>query len=318
MLKAKRTTRIWQKRFLLTMSNQYHDPVLLQESVDGLSIKENGVYVDVTFGGGGHSREILKRLGKEGRLFAFDQDEDALANAIDDDRFQLINQNFQFLKQYLKFYGIRKVDGILADFGVSSHQFDEAKRGFSIRYDAALDMRMNRNSELSAYDVVNTYSQEDLAAILFQYGELRNAKAMAQTIVERRNENPIETTDQLKSVLKRFLPKMKENKILAQIYQAIRIEVNQEIEVLKALLLQVPDLLTTGGRLSLISYHSLEDRLVKRFIRAGKFEGEPEKDFYGNIDVPLKKVGGLIVPTTEEIARNNRARSAKLRIAERI
>ncbi|WP_422350384.1 16S rRNA (cytosine(1402)-N(4))-methyltransferase RsmH [Flagellimonas sp.] len=300
------------------MSNQYHDPVLLQESVDGLNIKENGVYVDVTFGGGGHSKEILKRLGKEGRLFAFDQDEDALANAIDDDRFQLINQNFQFLKQYLKFYGIRKVDGILADFGVSSHQFDEAERGFSIRYDAELDMRMNRNSELSAYEVVNTYSQEDLAAVLFQYGELRNAKALAKTIVDYRTEQPIKTTDQLKAVLQRFLPKMKENKILAQIYQAIRIEVNQEIEVLKAFLQQAPDLLEAGGRLSLISYHSLEDRLVKRFIRAGKFEGEPEKDFYGNINVPLKKVGGLIVPTTEEIARNNRARSAKLRIAERI
>ncbi|TMU50910.1 16S rRNA (cytosine(1402)-N(4))-methyltransferase RsmH [Flagellimonas algicola] len=300
------------------MSSQYHDPVLLQESVDGLNIKENGVYVDVTFGGGGHSKEILKRLGKEGRLYAFDQDEDALANAIDDDRFQLINQNFQFLKQYLKFYGIRKVDGILADFGVSSHQFDEAKRGFSIRYDADLDMRMNRNSELSAYEVVNSYSQEDLAAVLFQYGELRNAKALAKTIVDHRTEQPIKTTDQLKAVLQRFLPKMKENKILAQIYQAIRIEVNQEIEVLKALLQQAPDLLDTGGRLGLISYHSLEDRLVKRFIRAGKFEGEPEKDFYGNINVPLKKVGGLIVPTTEEIARNNRARSAKLRIAERI
>ena len=300
------------------MNNQYHDPVLLQESVDGLNIKENGVYVDVTFGGGGHSKEILKRLGKEGRLFAFDQDEDALANAIDDKRFELINQNFKFLKQYLKFYGIRKVDGILADFGVSSHQFDEAKRGFSIRYDAELDMRMNRNNKLSAYEVVNTYSTEDLATVLFQYGELRNAKALAKAMVENRAEKPIKTTEQLKTALQRFLPKMKENKILAQIYQAIRIEVNQEIEVLKAFLQQTPDLLDAGGRLSLISYHSLEDRLVKRFIRAGKFEGEPEKDFYGNINVPLKKVGGLIVPTAEEIARNNRARSAKLRIAERI
>ncbi len=300
------------------MTSPYHNPVLLQESVDGLNIKENGVYVDVTFGGGGHSKEILKRLGVDGRLFAFDQDEDALANAIDDERFQLISQNFQFLKQFLKFYGIRKVDGILADFGVSSHQFDEAERGFSIRFNADLDMRMNRSNELSAYQVVNSYSQQDLASVLFQYGELRNANAMAKTIVETRLETPIKTTDQLKEVLKRFLPKMKENKILAQIYQAIRIEVNQEIAVLKDFLLQAPEVLKEGGRLSLISYHSLEDRLVKRFIRAGRFEGEAEKDFYGNINVPLRKVGGLIIPSAEEISQNNRARSAKLRIAERI
>lgn len=292
--------------------------MLLKESVDGLDIKENGVYVDVTFGGGGHSKEILKRLGGEGRLFAFDQDEDALANTIDDDRFQLINQNFQFLKQFLKFYGIRKVDGILGDFGVSSHQFDEAERGFSIRFDADLDMRMNRNNELSAHQVVNSYSQENLASVLFQYGELRNANAIAKTIVESRLETPIKTTEQLKLVLRRFLPKMKENKILAQIYQAIRIEVNQEIAVLKEFLQQTPEVLKEGGRLSLISYHSLEDRLVKRFIRDGKFEGEAEKDFYGNINVPLKKVGGLITPSANEIALNNRARSAKLRIAERI
>lgn len=300
------------------MNSAYHNPVLLHETVSGLDIKENGVYVDVTFGGGGHSKEILNRLGPEGKLFAFDQDEDALANAIEDERFQLINQNFQFLKQYLKFYGIRKVDGILADFGVSSHQFDEGERGFSIRFNAALDMRMDRSGSLSAFDVVNTYSQEDLGSVLYQYGELRNARALAKTIVDARAEGQIKTTDDLKSVLSKHLPKMKENKILAQIYQAIRIEVNQEIAVLKAFLLQTPELLDKGGRLSLISYHSLEDRLVKRFIRAGKFEGEPEKDFYGNIDVPFKKVGGLIVPSTEEIALNNRARSAKLRIAERI
>nr|WP_299175367.1 16S rRNA (cytosine(1402)-N(4))-methyltransferase RsmH [uncultured Allomuricauda sp.] len=300
------------------MTSEYHNPVLLQESVNGLDIKENGVYVDVTFGGGGHSREILRRLGSEGKLIAFDQDEDALANAIDDERFQLINQNFQFLKQYLKFYGIQKVDGILADFGVSSHQFDKADRGFSIRFNADLDMRMNKSNELSAYEVVNKYPEKELASVLFQYGELRNANAMAKTIVASRQEGPIKTTDDLKKTLSRFLPKMKENKILAQIYQAIRIEVNQEIAVLKEFLLQVPEVLKVGGRLSLISYHSLEDRLVKRFIRAGRFEGEAEKDFYGNIDVPLKKVGGLIVPSAEEIAKNNRARSAKLRIAELI
>lgn len=300
------------------MSSAYHNPVLLKESVDGLDIQKNGVYVDVTFGGGGHSKEILKRLGEGGKLFAFDQDEDALQNAIDDERFQLINQNFRYLKQYLKFYGIRKVDGILADFGVSSHQFDEAERGFSTRFNADLDMRMNRSSELSAFEVVNSYSQEDLSSVLFQYGELRNANAMAKAIVAARTNNPIKTSDDLKAVLGRFLPKMKENKILAQIYQAIRIEVNQEIEVLKEFLLQVPEVLKEGGRLSMISYHSLEDRLVKRFIRDGKFEGGPDKDFYGNISVPLKKIGGLIVPSAEEIANNNRARSAKLRIAERI
>ncbi|WP_435624842.1 16S rRNA (cytosine(1402)-N(4))-methyltransferase RsmH [Flagellimonas sp.] len=300
------------------MTSGYHNPVLLKESVDGLAIKNDGVYVDVTFGGGGHSKEILKRLGEDGKLLAFDQDKDALANVIEDSRFQLINQNFRFLNQFLKFYGIREVDGILADFGVSSHQFDKADRGFSIRFDADLDMRMNQEDELSAFKVVNSYSQENLASIFLAYGELRNAKALARKVVEAREASPIKTTEELKTVLRPFLPKVKENKILAQVYQAIRIEVNQEIEVLKEFLLQVPNILKTGGRLSLISYHSLEDRLVKRFIRDGKFEGEAEKDFYGNVDVPLKKVGGLIVPSAEEIAINNRARSAKLRIAERI
>ncbi|MDT0621170.1 16S rRNA (cytosine(1402)-N(4))-methyltransferase RsmH [Croceitalea vernalis] len=300
------------------MNEEYHNPVLLQESVDGLKVHENGVYVDVTFGGGGHSKEILKRLGPEGKLFAFDQDEDALVNTVDDQRFTLINENFRFLKQFLKFYGILKVDGILADFGVSSHQFDQAQRGFSIRFNADLDMRMSRKNELSAFKVVNKYSIENLAKVFFDYGELRNANAISKKIVESRLENPIKTTEQLKTVLKQFLPKMKENKILAQIYQAIRIEVNQELEVLKSFLEQTPEVLKQGGRLSMISYHSLEDRFVKRFIRDGKFEGEAEKDFYGNINVPFKKVGGLIIPSSNEIAQNNRARSAKLRIAERM
>lgn len=300
------------------MSEVYHSPVLLKESVDGLDIKPHGVYVDVTFGGGGHSKEILKRLGSKGKLFAFDQDEDAAINAINDDRFVLIQQNFKFLRQFLKFYGIATVDGILGDFGVSSHQFNKADRGFSTRFEATLDMRMSKKTNKSAFEVVNHYPEEDLANVLFQYGDLKNGRAMAKTIVASRAERPIKTTADLKQVLQRFLPKMKENKILAQVYQAIRIEVNEELEVLKSFLLQVPQVLKEAGRLSLISYHSLEDRLVKRFIRDGRFEGEAEKDFYGNINVPLKKVGGLVVPTADEIANNNRARSAKLRIAEKL
>lgn len=302
----------------MTGTTMYHNPVLLRESVDGLNIKEDGIYVDVTFGGGGHSKEILKQLGAEGKLFAFDQDEDALENTIDDGRFTLINENFRFLRQFLKFYGIRKVNGILADFGVSSHQFDTAERGFSTRFESELDMRMSKRNALTAYQVVNEYDYDALRKVLFEYGDLRNANAMAKTIQEQRQETDIKSSEGLKAVLQSFLSKGREHKILAQVYQAIRIEVNQELAVIKEFLLQVPEMMEKGGRLSAISYHSLEDRLVKRFIRAGQFEGEPEKDFYGNIDVPLKKVGKLIVPSKQEIAQNNRARSAKLRIAERV
>jgi 16S rRNA (cytosine1402-N4)-methyltransferase len=300
------------------MTMEYHNPVLLKESVDGLNIHPDGVYVDVTFGGGGHSKEILKRLGDKGKLFAFDQDSDALKNTIYDERFTLIHENFRFVKRFLRFHGVKEVDGILADFGVSSHQFDVAERGFSTRFEADLDMRMNQDNKLSAFHVVNEYEEEQLKQVFLQYGELRAAPAMARLIVEFRETEPIITSEQLKTVLRKFLPSRYENKVLAQIYQAIRIEVNQEIEVLKEFLLQTPETLKVGGRLSLISYHSLEDRLVKRFIRNGMFEGEPERDMFGNFEVPLKKVNGLIVPTATEIKTNNRARSAKLRIAEKL
>jgi 16S rRNA (cytosine1402-N4)-methyltransferase len=300
------------------MMEVYHNPVLLKESVDGLQIIPDGVYVDVTFGGGGHSSEILSRLGNNGKLIAFDQDQDALLNSIDDERFTLINENFRYLKRFLRFHGIKQVDGILADFGVSSYQFDVAERGFSTRFDADLDMRMDQQNNLSAFNVVNQYDEEQLKQVLFQYGELRQAPAMAKQIVDHRKTDQIKTTAQLKNVLRKFLQHKKENKVLAQIYQAIRIEVNQEIEVLKEFLLQTQEIIRSGGRLSVISYHSLEDRLVKRFIRNGLFEGEPERDMFGNYEVPFKKVGRLIVPGQEEIKRNNRARSAKLRIAEKL
>jgi len=296
----------------------YHNPVLLFESVGGLNIDPNGIYVDVTFGGGGHSKEILKNLGDKGKLYAFDQDADALRNEIEDERFTLIHENFRFIKRFLRFYGVKKVNGILADLGVSSHQFDEAERGFSTRFDADLDMRMNSNNDLSAYKVINEYSKEKLGTILYQFGELRNYKTLASEIVQARSENEIRTSFDLKHVLRKYLPKAKEHKILAQIFQAIRIEVNQEIEALKEFLLQTQDLLDEGGRLSVISYHSLEDRLVKRFIKNGLFEGEPEKDFYGNFAVPFKKAGKLIIPSQKEIKQNNRARSAKLRVAIKI
>jgi len=294
---------------------KYHNPVLLKESVEGLNVKPGGVYVDVTFGGGGHSREILNRLNENGKLFAFDQDPDAQQNAIDDQRFTLIAQNFRFIKRYLRFYGVKKIDGVLADLGVSSHQFDQAERGFSTRFDADLDMRMNQEGQLSAFEVVNSYSEEQLSNVLFQYGELRNARSIAKKIIEVRSEKIIKTSFELKEVLSEFVPKSKEHKILAQIFQGIRIEVNQEIAALKEFLLQIPEMLNEEGRLSVISYHSLEDRLVKRFIRNGMFQGEPEKDLFGNVKVPLKKVGKLIIPSFQEIKKNNRARSAKLRIA---
>jgi 16S rRNA (cytosine1402-N4)-methyltransferase len=294
---------------------KYHSPVLLKESIDALAIKKDGVYVDVTFGGGGHSREILSRLGENGRLFGFDQDPDALENVIEDARFTLIPENFRYISRFLRFNGVKKVDGVLADLGVSSHQFDEGERGFSTRFDGDLDMRMNQKSKISAKEVIGSYSEEKLAEILFLYGELRNSRNIAKTIIEKRQEEKIETSFQLKEALQKYIPNAVAHKILAQIFQAIRIEVNEELEVLKEFLLQMPNLLNKEGRLSVISYHSLEDRLVKRFIRTGLFVGEPEKDVFGNTEVPMEKVGKLMVPKAAEIKVNNRSRSAKLRIA---
>ena len=301
----------------MTMKMEYHNPVLLKESVDGLDIKPDGTYVDVTFGGGGHSREILSRLGPNGKLFALDQDEDALENTIDDERFVLINENFRFIKRFLRFHNVKSVDGILADLGVSSHQFDVAERGFSTRFDAELDMRMSQKNDLNAYRVVNEYDETNLRRVFLDYGELKNAPAIARVIIAAREEEPIKNTEQLKIVLGRFLPTHKSYKILAQMYQAIRIEVNQEMDVLKEFLEQSLEILKPGGRLSVISYHSLEDRLVKRLMKNGMFEGEPERDFFGNFSVPFKTIGKLIVPDFQEIKINNRARSAKLRIAEK-
>jgi 16S rRNA (cytosine1402-N4)-methyltransferase len=296
---------------------EYHNPVLLNETVDGLNIKHDGVYVDVTFGGGGHSKEILKRLGPNGRLFGFDQDEDALVNGLPDERFTLIHENFRYIKRFLRFHGVKSVDGILADLGVSSHQFDVPERGFSTRFDADLDMRMSRKNDLDAYKVINEYDEANLKRVFLDYGELKVAPVLARTIIEAREKKTINTTDELKMILSKFLPEQFKNKILAQIYQAIRIEVNQEMDVLKEFLEQSLDILKPEGRLSIISYHSLEDRLVKRFMKNGMFEGEPERDFFGNFSVPFKLVGKLIVPDESEIKSNNRARSAKLRIAEK-
>ena len=296
---------------------EYHNPVLLKQTVDGLNIKPDGVYVDVTFGGGGHSKEILSRLGPDGKLFGFDQDEDAWENALPDERFTLIQENFRYIKRFLRFNGIKKVDGILADLGVSSHQFDVPERGFSTRFDAELDMRMSKKNELTALHIVNEYDETNLRRIFSEYGELGNALAIAQTIIEAREKEKIVNTEDLKQVLARFLPNNKAHKILAQIYQSIRIEVNQEIDVLKEFLEQSLEVLGESGRLSIISYHSLEDRLVKRFMKNGLFEGEPEKDLFGRFEVPFKLIGKMMIPSNEEIKINNRARSAKLRIAEK-
>lgn len=296
--------------------DNYHTPVMLQECIAALAIRPEGAYVDVTFGGGGHSKEILKELGKNGRLLAFDQDEDARRNVPDDGRFTFIEQNFRYLKNYCRLYDAIPVNGILADLGVSSHQFDQAERGFSVRFDADLDMRMNKGSELTAKKIINTYSEEDLHRILGMYGELHNAKTLAKTVVTARLNQPIGTIAELKQAIQNLIPKGKENKYLAQVFQALRIEVNQELEALQEFLTQSAEVLISGGRLVVMSYHSLEDRLVKNFIAKGKFRGEVEKDFYGNDQKPFDAVSrGAVTASEEEIKNNNRARSAKLRIA---
>lgn len=297
-------------------TNTYHIPVMLSECMEALAIKPDGIYVDVTFGGGGHSKEILSKLGPQGKLFAFDQDPDALQNALDDPRFILIHQNFQFLKNNLRLHGVKEVDGVLADLGVSSHQFDDASRGFSIRFDAELDMRMDQSRSLDAATILNTYSEEDLHRIFGMYGELRNAKTLAKTIVAARNREPIRSVQQLKNIVGDLVPRLKANKYFAQLFQAIRIEVNREMEALMDLLVQSAEVLKPGGRLVVMSYHSLEDRLVKNFMLKGKFSGEVDKDFYGNEIKPFTVLGRKpIEASEEEITRNGRARSAKLRVS---
>lgn len=294
---------------------EYHNPVLLSESVGALVNDPAGTYVDCTFGGGGHSREILIHLNKNGRLFSFDQDEDAKANLIGDERFTLIMQNFRHLKNNLRYLGIKKVDGVLADLGVSSHQFDTPERGFSIRFDADLDMRMNQSSKLTAAKILNEYEEEKLADIFYSYGELKNARRLAREIVSERKSNPIRTIRQLKDLF-HYIPKNKENKFLAQLFQALRIEVNDEMAALREMLTQCGEVIKEGGKLVVISYHSLEDRLVKRYMKTGLFEGEPERDVYGNWDAPFRPIQSkVIVPEEKEIENNPRARSAKMRVA---
>ena len=297
----------------------YHIPALLHESIDGLNIQPNGTYVDVTFGGGGHSKEILTRLGDGGRLYGFDQDVEAYENVLNDDRFVFVRSNFRYLSNFLQYYQVEKVDGILADLGVSSHHFDDEERGFSFRFDSLLDMRMNRSSKLTAADVLNNYDEEQLSNLFYLYGELRMARKIASAIVFARQKKPIATVNEFLEIMDRFTYRDREKKVLAQAFQALRIEVNQELDALKEMLQQSVDCLATGGRLCVISYHSLEDRMVKNFFRSGNIEGEVEKDFYGNPLTNLKIINRkVIIPSEEEQRVNPRSRSAKLRIAEKI
>ena len=303
---------------MMTTAGTYHVPVLLQESVDGLDIKPDGVYVDVTFGGGGHSREILSRLGKNGHLYSFDQDEDAEKNILNDSRFTFVRSNFRYLHNWMRYYGVEQIDGLLADLGVSSHHFDDETRGFSFRFDAPLDMRMNKRSGITAAEILNNYEEERLADILYIYGELKNARKIATTIIKARNEKAIETTGDLIQVTESLFQREREKKETAKLFQALRIEVNHEMEALKDMLYGAQQVLREGGRLSVITYHSLEDRIVKNIIKAGNAEGKVRQDFFGRTEAPFRQISNkVIVPNEEEQLRNPRSRSAKLRVAER-
>ena len=302
---------------MLNSSTTYHIPVLLRESVDGLEIKPDGVYIDVTFGGGGHSREILSRLGKKGHLYSFDQDADAEKNIVDDERFTFVRSNFRYIKNWMRYYEVEKIDGLLADLGVSSHHLDDESRGFSFRFDAPLDMRMNKQAGKTAADIVNDYDEEQLADVFYLYGELKNARKLASAIVKARQAQRIATTGDLLQVTEKLFPREREKKEMAKLFQALRIEVNHEMEALKEMLNSSKDLLCEGGRLSVITYHSLEDRLVKNMMKAGNTEGKIHQDFFGRTEAPFTPVGKVIVPDDEEQERNPRSRSAKLRVAER-
>ena len=304
---------------MITTAETYHVPVLLQESIDGLDIKPDGVYVDVTFGGGGHSKEILRRLGKNGHLYGFDQDEDAEKNILDDDRFTFVRSNFRYLTNWMRYYDVDHIDGLLADLGVSSHHFDDETRGFSFRFDAPLDMRMNKRSGMTAAEILNNYSEEQLADIFYIYGELKNARKIASAVVKAREEKRIETTGDLMQIAEKLLQREREKKDTAKLFQALRIEVNHEMDALKEMLDGACKVLQEGGRLSVITYHSLEDRIVKNFMKAGNVEGKMKQDFFGRTEAPFRAVSNkVIVPSDDEQQRNPRSRSAKLRVAERI
>ena len=303
---------------MITTAETYHVPVLLQESVDGLDIKPDGIYVDVTFGGGGHSREILSRIGENGHLYSFDQDEDAEKNILNDNRFTFVRSNFRYLRNWMRYYGVEHIDGLLADLGVSSHHFDDETRGFSFRFDAPLDMRMNKRSGMTAAEILNNYDEEQLADIFYIYGEIKNARKVASAIIKARGTKAIETTGDLMQITESLFPREREKKETAKLFQALRIEVNHEMEALKEMLYGAQDVLREGGRLSVITYHSLEDRIVKNIMRAGNAEGKVNQDFFGRTVAPFRQISNkVIVPNEEEQQRNPRSRSAKLRIAER-